>query len=64
MNTIRSKGQMLSLDEARENGFTLIELMIVILIIAILVAIAIPLFMSLSDRASRNTAQANRRIGT
>ena len=38
--------------------------MIVILIIAILVAIAIPTYMILTDKASRNVAESNRRIGT
>ncbi|MBU4194041.1 MAG: prepilin-type N-terminal cleavage/methylation domain-containing protein [Actinobacteria bacterium] len=42
-------------------GFTLIELMIVILIIAILVAIAIPVFLAARANAQRRTCQANLR---
>jgi prepilin-type N-terminal cleavage/methylation domain-containing protein len=42
-------------------GFTLIELMIVILIIAILVAIAVPVFLSARGNAQRRTCQANLR---
>lgn len=45
----------------RQEGFTLIELMIVILIIAILVAIAVPVFLSARANAQRRTCQANLR---
>jgi type IV pilus assembly protein PilA len=45
----------------RQEGFTLIELMIVILIIAILVAIAVPVFLSARSNAQRRTCQANLR---
>jgi type IV pilus assembly protein PilA len=44
-----------------QKGFTLIELMIVILIIAILVAIAVPVFLSARSNAQRRTCQANLR---
>ncbi|PKQ28661.1 MAG: hypothetical protein CVT63_01745 [Candidatus Anoxymicrobium japonicum] len=44
-----------------EKGFTLIELMIVILIIAILVAIAIPVFLAAKKNAQTRTCQANMR---
>lgn len=44
-----------------ERGFTLIELMIVILIIAILVAIAVPVYLSSRQNAQRRTCQANQR---
>jgi len=45
----------------KQEGFTLIELMIVILIIAILVAIAVPVFLSARTNAQKRTCQANLR---
>lgn len=45
----------------RSEGFTLIELMIVILIIAILIAIAVPVFLAQQTKARRSTCQANLR---
>lgn len=44
-------------------GFTLVEMMIVILIIAILVGIAIPVFLIVTRKAKESTAQANQRTG-
>ena len=44
-----------------ERGFTLIELMVVVLIIAILIAIAIPTFLGARDRAQDRSAQSNAR---
>ena len=45
----------------REGGFTLIELMVVVLIIAILIAIAIPTFLGARTRAQNRAAQASLR---
>jgi type IV pilus assembly protein PilA len=42
----------------QERGFTLIELMVVVLIIAILIAIAIPAFLGARKRAQRRQAQS------
>src|SRR4051794_17307474 len=44
-----------------ERGFTLIELMVVVLIIAILLAIAIPTFLGARNRANDRAAQSSLR---
>ena len=46
-------------ESAAEAGFTLIELMVVLLIIAILLAIAIPTFLGVTSSANDRAAQAN-----
>jgi len=46
-------------DGAAESGFTLIELMVVLLIIAILLAIAIPTFLGVANSAGDRAAQSN-----
>jgi type IV pilus assembly protein PilA len=46
-----------------EQGFTLIELMVVVLIIAILIAIAIPQFIGARDRANDRATQSDLRNG-
>ncbi len=58
--------QMLANLRARredERGFTLIELMVVVLIIAILIAIAIPTFLGAKTRAQDKAAQSSLRNG-
>ena len=49
------------LQKDEEDGFTLIELMVVVLIIAILLAIAIPTFLGAQDRARDRGAQSDLR---
>jgi type IV pilus assembly protein PilA len=47
--------------ERDDQGFTLIELMVVVLIIAILLAMAIPTFLGARQRANDRAAQSNLR---
>jgi len=50
-----------ALEGRREEGFTLVELMIVVLIIAIVIAIAMATFPATRDRAQDRAAQADLR---
>lgn len=45
----------------RDDGFTLVELMVVVLIIAILIAIAVPTFMGARTRSQNRAAQTDLR---
>ena len=46
-------------ERSAESGFTLIELMVVLLILAILLAIAIPVFLGVTGSANDRSAQSN-----
>ena len=56
LNSVRDRRE-------HEEGFTLIELMVVVLIIAILIAIAIPTFLGARDSANDRAAQSSLRNG-
>jgi general secretion pathway protein G len=46
----------------REDGFTLIEILVVLIVIAVLLGIAIPAYISQRDRANDAVAQSDLRI--
>jgi prepilin-type N-terminal cleavage/methylation domain-containing protein len=48
------------LDEtARQGGFTVVELLVVIIVLGLLSAVAVPSYMGLRERANNNAARAN-----
>lgn len=53
---------MLKKFKKNQKGFTLVELMVVVVIIGILVAIAIPVYNEVQDKAKRNAEKANIKI--
>lgn len=45
-----------------KKGFTLVELMIVVVIMAILVAVAVPIYSAVTKNAEKRSCQANMRV--
>ena len=54
--------KMLKMLKNNEKGFSLVELMVVVVIIGVLVAIAIPVYNITTDRAETGACHANQRM--
>ena len=59
---MRSSAAELRFHPGEEAGFTLVELLVVIVVIGVLMSIAIVSYVGYSERASRTAAQSNVRI--
>ncbi len=53
------KSAVFSVSPSARRGFTLVELLVVILILAILMAVALPLYLAVIHNANRRTARTN-----
>jgi len=56
---MKMRGQMQK--GRNQKGFTLVELMVVVVIIGILVAVAVPVYNNVTERAERSAVEANLR---
>ncbi len=54
--------KLLNRAKKNEKGFTLVELMVVVVIIGVLVAIAVPVYNTVTTNAEKRACQANIRI--
>ena len=54
--------EMVRKAKKNQKGFTLVELMVVVVIIGVLIAIAVPIFNAVTARAEAGACMANQRI--